>query len=109
VTRKDKKQDKPASRRPSAAQSSDKKRKGKGKGKAKRRAEVAEARALRPRSEAPNPRGSKGKAKKRRRQSATENAPPLAAATAAVTGGIAMSEAHTKSWTKFIVIQIRPV
>jgi len=28
-----------------------------------------------------------------------------AAATAAVTGGIAMSEAHSKSWTKFIVIE----
>jgi hypothetical protein len=28
-----------------------------------------------------------------------------AAATAAVTGGIAMREAHSKSWTKFIVIE----
>jgi hypothetical protein len=28
-----------------------------------------------------------------------------AAATAVVTGGIAMSETHSKSWTKFIVIE----
>jgi len=80
VTRKDKKQDKPASRRRAAAGVGDEKRKGKNKGKAKakRRAEAAEARALRPRSEAPNPRGSKGKSKKRRKQSAPESAAPPA-------------------------------
>jgi len=85
VTRKDKKQDKPASRRRAASAVGEDKRKGKNKGKAKakRRAEAAEARALRPRSEAPNPRGSNGKSKKRRTQSATESAaPPAARATA---------------------------
>lgn len=79
MTRKDKKPEKPASRRSSAAPA-EKKRKGKNKGKAKdkRRAEAAEARALRPRSEAPKPRGSKGKSKKRRKQSAPESPAPEA-------------------------------
>jgi 1-acyl-sn-glycerol-3-phosphate acyltransferase len=62
VTRKDKKQDKPAS---VAKGSGDKKHKGKG----KRKAEVTELRALRSRSEAPSPRGAKGKAKKRQKRS----------------------------------------
>ncbi|HXK19562.1 MAG TPA: hypothetical protein VNG33_17250, partial [Polyangiaceae bacterium] len=80
MTRKDKKQEKPASRR-QAAPLAEKKRKGKNKGKAKakRRAEAAEARALRPRSEAPKPRGSEGKSKKRRKQSASEGAAPQTA------------------------------
>jgi 1-acyl-sn-glycerol-3-phosphate acyltransferase len=84
VTRKDKKQDKPASRRLSTAQGSEKKRNGKakGKGKAKRRAEAVEGRALRSRSEAPKPRGNKGKSKKRRQRGATEIPPPLAGAPA---------------------------
>jgi 1-acyl-sn-glycerol-3-phosphate acyltransferase len=62
VTRKDKKQDKLGSRRPSA-EGDDKKRKGK----RKRQADgLGDARTLRPRGETPKPRGSDGKAKKRR-------------------------------------------
>lgn len=62
MTRKEKKQDKPA---PAAKRSADKKRKGKG----KRQAEVS---SLRARSEAPSPRGSKGKTKKRKKRSERE-------------------------------------
>jgi 1-acyl-sn-glycerol-3-phosphate acyltransferase len=66
VTRKDKKHDKPASRRAST-ETDDKKRKGK----RKRQTDgPAEARSLRTRSETPNPRGSTGKSKKRRKRSA---------------------------------------
>jgi len=75
VTRKDKKQDKLASR--SADDADDKKRKGK----RKRKAETsAETRTRSARSEAPkNPRGSDGKAKKRRKRAAADGAaPPLA-------------------------------
>jgi 1-acyl-sn-glycerol-3-phosphate acyltransferase len=72
VTRKDKKQDKPASRRASS-ETDDKKRKGK----RKRNADGAvEARSLRTRSETPNPRGSTGKSKKRRKRSALESGEP---------------------------------
>jgi 1-acyl-sn-glycerol-3-phosphate acyltransferase len=69
VTRKDKKQDKPAA---ASKRASDKKRKGKG----KRKTETPELRALRSRSEAPSPRGSKGKAKKRRKRSEREAEAP---------------------------------
>ncbi|MES1185058.1 MAG: lysophospholipid acyltransferase family protein [Myxococcales bacterium] len=75
MTRKDKKQDKLASR--SADDADDKKRKGK----RKRKAETsAETRTRSARSEAPkNPRGSDGKAKKRRKRAAADAAaPPLA-------------------------------
>ena len=78
MTRKDKKQDKVASRRPST-ESEEKKRKGK----RKRKAEgTAETRARSARSEAPKkPRGSDGKAKKRRQRAAESGAatPPVAA------------------------------
>jgi 1-acyl-sn-glycerol-3-phosphate acyltransferase len=67
VTRKDKKQDKPASRRAAA---DDKKRKG------KRKRQADGKVALRARSEAPKPRGSDGKTKKRRKRSATDSVPP---------------------------------
>ena len=67
MTRKDKKQDKPASRR-SAAE--DKKRKG------KRKRQADGTALLRSRSEAPKPRGSDGKTKKRRKRSATDSVPP---------------------------------
>ena len=72
MTRKDKKQDKPASRRPSTEP--DEKRKGKRKRKADG---LAEARA-RPRSAAPKPRGSEGKSKKRKKRSALDSVPPVA-------------------------------
>jgi 1-acyl-sn-glycerol-3-phosphate acyltransferase len=67
VTRKDKKQDKPASRRAAAEE---KKRKGKHKHQADGKA------LLRSRSEAPKPRGSDGKTKKRRKRSAADSSPP---------------------------------
>jgi 1-acyl-sn-glycerol-3-phosphate acyltransferase len=72
VTRKEKKQDKLASR--SADDADDKKRKGK----RKRKAETsAETRTRSARSEAPkNPRGSDGKAKKRRKRAAADGAAP---------------------------------
>jgi 1-acyl-sn-glycerol-3-phosphate acyltransferase len=70
VTRKDKKQDKPASRRASTTRDDDK-----GTRKRKRKADTAEARALRTRSEAPKPRGAKGKSKKRKKHSTKVAAP----------------------------------
>jgi 1-acyl-sn-glycerol-3-phosphate acyltransferase len=76
VTRKDKKQDKLASRRPPSKRDTAKK----GKGKDKRDAEATEAaRALRSRGEAPSPR--KGKAKKRKKRNESET--PSSTTTAA--------------------------
>lgn len=74
MTRKDKKQDKLASRRPSTERD-DKQRKGK----RKRKEAGTETRALRSRSEAPKPRGSDGKSKKRRQRSGATEAAPAAA------------------------------
>ena len=72
MTRKDKKQDKPASRR-SATEPEEKR-----KGKRKRKADgTAEARA-RPRTEAPKPRGSDGKSKKRKKRSAGDGSAQVA-------------------------------
>ncbi len=71
MTRKDKKQDKPGSRRASTARDDDKT---KAKRKRKRKADSgAEARSLRARSETPKPRGSEGKSKKRKKRSPPEN------------------------------------
>ena len=71
MTRKDKKQDKPASRRAATSRDEDKKRK------RKRKTDgTAEARSLRTRSEAPKPRGAKGKSKKRKKHSANDAAAP---------------------------------
>ena len=74
MTRKDKKQDKPASRRAATSRDEDKKRKRKRKSDG-----TAEARSLRTRSEAPKPRGAKGKSKKRKKHSANDAAAPEAA------------------------------
>ncbi len=81
MTRKDKKQDKPASRRAATTRDDDN-----GKRKRKRNVDTAaEARALRTRSEAPKPRGAKGKSKKRKKHStkadaAADNQAPVVAA-----------------------------